>query len=84
MNSMEEFKKYQKEIFAFIEELHDYSNDKPYAEHLCEKIDELLAEIKNIDINDMCEEDVEEISSFLDFVNDILKQYKNEDLEPNA
>ena len=84
MNSMEEFKKYQKEIFDLIEELHDYANDKPYAEHLCEKIDELLAEIKNIDINDMCEEDVEEISSFLDFVNDILKQYKNEDLEPNA
>lgn len=76
MSSMNEFEKYQREIFELLEELYDFSEDKHYSKNLISQIKEKIEGIKKIDINTLSEEQLDDINGFIDYLNDILKTYK--------
>jgi len=74
---MKEFRKYEKEIWEKLEELHDFSDDKIYAKKLIKQIKNLLERVLSINVDGALSEDLDEMTSFVDYVNDVLKEYEN-------
>ena len=81
MQSYNEFKLYEKEIWELIEEINDFNNDREYVGKIINKINEKIENIRSLDLESLSDKKLDTINSFIEYVNDVLKEMENKNSE---